>query len=61
MCGAVAIFFNPNLNKFKLKSVDKNALEYTHQTYPEFAVDDISVRHEWKSNSYVVVSALSLQ
>ena len=38
------------LNIFKLKSVEKNALEYIHQTYPEFIVDDILVRHEWKSN-----------
>lgn len=53
-CVAVALWFNPNLNKFKLKSVEKNALEYIHQTYPEFEVDDILVRHEWKSNHYVV-------
>ncbi len=26
-------------------------MEYIHQTYPGFTVDDISVRHEWKSNS----------
>ena len=51
---AVVLWFNPNLNKFKLKSVEKNALEYIHQTYPEFEVDDILVRHEWKSNHYVV-------
>ncbi len=50
----VALWFNPNLNKFKLKNVENNALEYIHQTYPEFTVDDISVRHEWKSNHYVV-------
>lgn len=54
LCVVVAFWFNPNLNKFKLNSVEKNALEYIHQTYPEFKVDDISVRHEWKSNHYVV-------
>lgn len=54
LCGAVSVWFNPNLNIFKLKSVEKNALEYIHQTYPEFIVDDILVRHEWKSNHYVV-------
>ena len=50
LCVKVALWFNPNLNKFKLKSVENNALEYIHQTYPEFIVDDILVRHEWKSN-----------
>ncbi len=54
LCVVVSLWFNPNLNKFKLKSVEKNALEYIHQTYPEFTVDDISVRHEWKSIHYVV-------
>lgn len=54
LCVVVAFWFNPNLNKFKLNSVEKNALEYIHQTYPEFKVDDISVRYEWKSNHYVV-------
>ena len=54
LCVVVAFWFSPNLNKFKLNSVEKNALEYIHQTYPEFKVDDISVRHEWKSNHYVV-------
>ena len=54
LCVVVALWFNPNLNKFKLKSVENNALEYIHQTYPEFTVDSISVRHEWKSNHYVV-------
>ena len=54
LCVVVAFWFNPNLNKFKLNRVEKNALEYIHQTYPEFKVDDISVRHEWKSNHYVV-------
>lgn len=49
LCVVVALRFNPNLNKFKLKSVENNALEYIHQTYPEFTVDDISVRHEWRS------------
>ena len=53
-CVAVVLWFNPNLNKFKLRSVEKNALEYIHQTYPEFTVDSILVRHEWKSNHYVV-------
>ena len=53
-CVVVALWFNPNLNKFKLKSVENNALEYIHQIYPEFTVDEISVRHEWKSNHYVV-------
>ncbi len=53
-CVVVALWFNPNLNKFKLNSVEKNALEYIHQTYPEFVMDNISVRHEWKSNHYVV-------
>ena len=43
LCVVVALWFNPNLNKFKLNSVEKNALEYIHQTYPEFTVDDISV------------------
>lgn len=50
----VAFWFNPDLNIFKLKSVENNALEYIHQTYPKFTVDNISVRHEWKSNHYVV-------
>ncbi len=54
LCVVVALWFNPNLNKFKLKSIENNALGYIHQTYPEFTVDDISVRHEWKSNHYVV-------
>lgn len=54
LCVVVALWFNPNSNKFKLKNVENNALEYIHQTYPEFTVDDISVRHEWKSNHYVV-------
>ena len=54
LCVVVALWFNPNLNKFKLKSVENNALGYIHQTYPEFTVNDISVRHEWKSNHYVV-------
>lgn len=49
LCVVVALWFNPNLNKFKLKSVENNALEYIHQTYPEFTVDDIFVRHEWGS------------
>lgn len=48
------MWLNPNLNILKLKSVENNALEYIHQTYPEFKVDDISVKHEWKSNNYVV-------
>ena len=54
LCVAVALCVNPNLNVFKLKSVEKNALEYIHQTYPDFIVSNISVRHEWKSNHYVV-------
>lgn len=54
LCVAVALWFNPNLNIFKLKSVENKALEYIHKTYPEFAVEDISVRHDWKSNTYIV-------
>lgn len=51
---AIAFWIDPNLNKLKLKSVENNALEYIHDTYPDFAVDEISVVHEWKSNHYVV-------
>ena len=54
LCVLVVFFLNPNLNIFKLKSVEGNALEYIHQTYPEFEVDNISIRHEWKANQYVV-------
>lgn len=53
ICIAV-VLCNRNLNIFKLKSVEKNALEYINQTYPDFIVSDISVRHEWKPNHYVV-------
>ena len=48
------LYFNPNLNYFKLKSVEKNALDYIDNTYPDFKVNELSVSHEWKSNHYVV-------
>lgn len=54
LCTAIAFWIDPNLNKFKLKSVENNALEYIHKTYPEFEVANISVVHEWESNWYVV-------
>ena len=50
----VILHFNPDLNKFKLKRVEKNALKYIRQTYPEFIVDNISVEHDWKSSHYIV-------
>lgn len=54
LCTCIAFWINPSLNKFKLKSIERNALEYINETYPEFVVEDISVTHEWKMNQYVV-------
>lgn len=54
LCVVTAMYFNPNLNVFKLKRVENNALEYIHQTYPEFEVVNISAKHDWKSNWYIV-------
>ena len=54
VCTGIAFWINPNLNYFKIKSVENNAREYIHNTYPDFEIADIDVNHEWKSNTYVV-------
>lgn len=46
--------FTPNTNKYRLKQIEANAIEYINQTYPDFVITDIDVTHEWKPNHYVV-------
>jgi len=43
-----------NLNFIKKNEVKQNALKYISETYPDYEVAKISVKHEWYDNVYIV-------
>lgn len=49
---AGVMHFNPNLNPFKLAKVEKNAILYFEEVYPDFEISEISVFHDWKPNYF---------